>query len=227
MADRRLGDHDDDRPGRAGRASQHRRPGPACRAQRGGRPDRRRAGGRLPPVRGGRRCPRRRAVRSGRHFLRRRRPEGPGHPGREPGRAGRGRPDGPDPDATVQACHRGDQRPCGRGRAGTRALVRSAGGRGGRGPRGVLPPVGCTADRRRYRPAAPDRRPGPGAGPDPHRPGRPGGRGAGHGPGQPGGPGRGGARRGRGAGPRARRTAPGLPAQRPPVRAGEPGPRRR
>ena len=46
-------------------------------------------GGGVPRVRGGRHRPRGRAVRCGRHVLRRGRPEGHRRPGREPGRAGR------------------------------------------------------------------------------------------------------------------------------------------
>src|ERR1039458_2736733 len=54
-------------------------------------------------------------------YLRRGRPEGHRRTGWHPARARRRRPDGPHPDAAVQAGDRGDQRPRGRGRTGTRA----------------------------------------------------------------------------------------------------------
>ncbi len=58
----------------------------------------------------------------------------------------------------------------GRGRPGAGAVVRPAGGRGGRGVRRVLPSLGRAADRRRHGPAAAADRPQPGDGHDPHRP---------------------------------------------------------
>ena len=124
----------------------------------------------------------------GRDVLLRRRPQGDRRPGRQPGRTGRRRADGADPAAAVQAGDRRGRRACRGRRPGTGAVVRPAGGRGGRGVRRLLPPLGGAADRRRHGPAAADRRPGPGAGHDPDRAGgrRPGG--AGDGAGRPGGP---------------------------------------
>ena len=143
-----------------------------------------------------------RAVRRGRHVLRRRRPQGHGRPGRQPDRARRRRADGAHPDAAVQA---GDRRGRGHAVAGGLELalwcdLRVAAG--GRGVRGVLPPLGRAADRRRHGPAAARGRPGPGARHDPDRPRRWPPRRRCDGPGHPGGPERHRAGRGRGSWPR-------------------------
>ncbi len=76
---------------------------------------------------------------------------------------------------------------------------------------------GVPAHRRGNGPAPPADRPGPGPRPHPHRAGGRRRGGIGHGPGQPGRPRRDGPRPRRGLGPRAGRTPPGLPAQRPAV----------
>ena len=90
---------------------------------------------------------------------------------RQPGRVGRGRPDGTDPHDAVEAGDRRCRRTCRRRRPRTRVLVRPAGGRGGRGVRRVLPTLGRAADRRRHRSVAATDRYEPSAGHDPDRPG--------------------------------------------------------
>ena len=121
-------------------------------------------------------------------------------PARAPG------PMGPTRMAFTQAGDRRGRRLRGGRRAGTGADVRPARGRAQRRLRRVLPALGRAADRRRHRAAAAHRRPGPRAGPDPHRPRGGGRRGAGDGPGQPRRRRRPGAGRGAGAG--ARRSRP-------------------
>ncbi|CAK7279274.1 hypothetical protein SGPA1_10052 [Streptomyces misionensis JCM 4497] len=94
-------------------------------------------------------------------------------------------------------------------------MVRSAGGRGGRGVRCVLPPLGCAADRRRHRAAAPADRHEPGHGHDPDRPRGAGPRGVRDGARQPCGAGRHRPRRGGGAGHRNRPLPAVVSARRP------------
>ena len=95
-----------------------------------------------------------------------------GTPDANPVHRSRARADGADPDGAVQAGDRRGQRLRRRGRARAGAVVRPAGGRGGRDHRRVLPPLGRAADRRRHRAAAAADRPQPRDGPDPHRPWR-------------------------------------------------------
>ena len=132
------------------------------------------------------------------------------------------RPDGPDPAAARQAGDRRDRGVRRRRRPRARDLVRPPGRGRGRRARRLLPALGRAAHRRRHGPAAPADRHRPGAGPDPHRAC---GRRRGGAADRAGGPrraARSGASGGRGARPRARGAAPGLPAPGPalPPRAG-------
>ena len=102
--------------------------------------------------------------------------------------------DGPHPPGAVQPVIAAVS-VCRRRRAGTGAVVRPPGGRGGRGVRRLLPTLGCAAHRRRHRAVAPSHRAQPGNGHDPHRSRGSRAGGIGHRAGQPGGA----HRRGRGA----------------------------
>ena len=140
---------------------------PPASPQRGGRPDRGRPARGLPALRG-----RRGGARAGadgrrrRLLLRGRGPEGD----RDDGRTADERrgADGLHPPDSVQADDRRDLRLLPGGRAGARAVVRSADRDGGLHARLPGAPLGRAADRRRHAATAPHRRPRPGARPDPH-----------------------------------------------------------
>ena len=147
----------------------HHRPPRAPQRRRSGH--RRGAARRLRRLRGGRRGPCRGPDRRRRPFLRRLRPQGLRRGGRRL-RPARRRPDGPDPPAARQAGARRGRGLCRGRRHGARFVVRPAYRLRNRDLRHFLPALGRAADRRRHGPAAADRRPGPGARPDPHRPAR-------------------------------------------------------
>ena len=107
-----------------------------------------------------------------RNLLRRSRSQGVRHAGGQRGAPDGTRADGTDADGAVQAGDRGGQRLRRRRRSRAGAVVRSAGRRGGRGVRGVLPALGRAADRRRHGAAAAADRAEPRDGHDPDRPRR-------------------------------------------------------